>query len=199
MGRAGHTRFFRVIQALETSPAVSYILDSGHRFIYCNPAWDCFARSNGAPQLAGEAVIGFDLFDAIPEVLCAVYSEAFQQVLAGKIVWEKSYECSTPTLFRKYRMRIHFWKSRSWFLITNPLVIERPHTNSVEATPNTYFNTNGLLMMCVHCRCSKRVGNPDQWDFVPEHLNLTREASLSVTHGLCPVCLVHFYPDLLAE
>jgi len=80
---------------------VSYILDSRHRFIYCNPACDCFARSNGAPQLAGEALIGFDLFDAIPEALCAVYSEAFQQVLTGRSVWEKSYECSSPTLFRK--------------------------------------------------------------------------------------------------
>ena len=164
IGNVGHTRFFRDIQALEASAAVSYILDSRHRFIYCNPACDCFARSNGAPQLAGEALIGFDLFDAIPEALCAVYSEAFQQVLTGRSVWEKSYECSRPTLFRKCRMRIHFLKSRSSFLITNPLVIESPHINSVKAALNTYFGTNGLMMMCVHCRCSKQVGNPDQWD-----------------------------------
>jgi len=49
--------------------------------MYCNPAWNRFARSNGAPQLTSEAVVGSDLFDAIPEVLRAVYSAAFREVL----------------------------------------------------------------------------------------------------------------------
>ena len=88
MGGAGRTRFFRMIQALEASPAVSYILDARHQFIYCNPAWDSFAESNGAPQITGEVVIGADLFDAVPEVLRAAYSRAFSQVSEGGGVGE---------------------------------------------------------------------------------------------------------------
>ena len=41
---APRSRLFRIIQALERSPAVSYIIDSSHRIIHCNPAWDVFAK-----------------------------------------------------------------------------------------------------------------------------------------------------------
>ena len=194
--RAGRTRFFRMIQALEASPAVSYILDARHRFIYCNPAWDRFAKANGAPQIVGEVVIGADLFNAVPEVLKPAYSKAFDEVSEGGGIWEKPYECSSPELFRKYRMRIHFLKSHAWFLITNPLVVEQPHVKVSSPAPNRYFDKHGLVMMCIHCRCSRRVDNPDQWDFVPEYLKITEKDSLSVSHGFCPLCEVHFYPDL---
>src|SRR5215469_11900865 len=69
--------FFRIIQALERSPSVSYILDAQQRFLYCNPAWDKFASSNGAPELTGETMVGFRLFDAIPDALKDFYSHAF--------------------------------------------------------------------------------------------------------------------------
>ena len=63
------TRLFRILQTLELSPSVSYILDAERRFVYCNPVWDQFAKENDAPQLVGEKVIGFNLFDAIPHGL----------------------------------------------------------------------------------------------------------------------------------
>jgi len=85
MGKGNVTRgrIFRIMQALERSSAVSYILDSQHRFVYCNPAWDHFARSNQGSQLTGESVAGTDLFDVVPSVLTAYYSDVFQHVLSG--------------------------------------------------------------------------------------------------------------------
>jgi hypothetical protein len=53
--------------------------------------------------------------------------------------------------------------------------------------------------MCAHCRCSLRRGRQDQWDFVPEHLELKGMALLKVSHGLCPVCQIYFYPNLAAS
>lgn len=184
----------RIMQTLQKSAATSYILDSQCRFIYCNPAWDRFARSNGAPQLTGEAVVGSDLFAAIPDVLRAVYSAAFQEVLGTGLVWERSYECSSPAVFRMFRMRIHLLKPQNWFLVTNTLVLERSHPNLAEPDPNTYVDSDGLITICVHCRCSRRVDSPDQWDFVPKHLQLRGESAMKVSHGLCPICRVHFYP-----
>lgn len=67
--RSRRSRLGRIIQALERSLAVSYILDSGYRVIHCNPAWDNFAVRNGAPGLTGENVIGPNIFEAIPTVL----------------------------------------------------------------------------------------------------------------------------------
>jgi hypothetical protein len=184
----------RIMQALQKSPAVSYILDSQCRFIYCNPAWDHFAQSNGAPQLTSEAVIGSDLFDAIPDLLKAVYSAAFQQVLDAGLVWEQSYECSSPTVFRMFRMRIHLLKPQNWFLVTNTLVSEQSHPKVAEPDTKTYVDSDGLITICAHCRCSRRVDSPDQWDFVPEYLELRREFVMKVSHALCPVCRVYFYP-----
>jgi hypothetical protein len=184
----------RIMQALQGSAAVSYILDSRYRLIYCNPAWDSFARSNGAPQLTSEAVAGSDLFDVIPDVLKAVYSAAFREVLSTGLVWEQSYECSSPTLFRMFRMRIHLLKPQNGFLVTNALVFERSHPKVAESDPNTYVDGDGIITICAHCRCSRRVDSPAQWDFVPEYLRLRRGPAMNVSHGLCPVCRIYFYP-----
>lgn len=183
----------RIMHALERSPAVSYILDSQFRIMYCNPAWTLFARSNGAPRLARELVLGFDLFDAIPDVLKPAYSGAFQEVLSTGLVWEQSYECSSPTAFRVYRMRIHPLNPGDWFVITNPLVVERAHAKTAPPDANTYVDTKGFVTICAHCRCSKRVDSADQWDFVPEYLKLKLESTPKVSHGLCPVCRTYFY------
>jgi len=184
----------RIMQALQKSAATTYILDSQCRFIYCNPAWDRFAKSNGASHLTGEAVVGSDLFDAVPDVLMAVYSAAFQEVLGTGLVWEQSYECSSPTIFRIFRMRVHLLKPQNWFLVTNTLVLERSHMKVAEPDQKKYVDSDGLITTCAHCRCSRRVDNPDQWDFVPEHLQLGRESAMKVSHALCPVCRAYFYP-----
>ncbi len=183
----------RIMHALNRSPAVSYVLDFQFRIMYCNPAWNFFATSNGAPRLARESVLGFDLFDAIPDVLKPAYSDAFQHVLSSGLVWERSYECSSPTVFRIYRMRIHLLKPRDGFVVTNTLVVERPHAGTATADANKYVDPKGVLTVCAHCRCSKRVDNPDHWDFVPEYLKLKPESTPKLSHGLCPVCRAYFY------
>ena len=183
----------RIMHALDRSPAVSYILDSQFRIMYCNPAWNRFATSNGAPRLAGDFVLGFDLFGAIPDALKPAYYDAFRHVLSTGLVWEQSYECSSPALFRVHRMRIHLLQHQSWFVVTNTLVVERPHGETAKADANIYVDVNGLVTVCAHCRCSKRVENPDRWDFVPEYLKLRPESTPKVSHGLCPICRAYFY------
>ena len=54
------------------------------------------------------------------------FSDAFARALTLG-TWEVSYECSSPDLFRKYRMRVHALKSRAWLMVTNPLIYESPH------------------------------------------------------------------------
>jgi hypothetical protein len=146
---------------------------------------------NGAPRLTGENVVGSNIFEVIPDVLKDFYSEAFAQALKLG-VWEVSYECSGPDLFRKYRMRVHALKNRAWLMVTNPLIYESPHRKSVQPDGNLYVQPSGLIMMCAHCRCSQRVDLPDRWDFVPDYLRLSGQASLIVSHGFCPICYAYF-------
>jgi hypothetical protein len=187
----GH--LFDIMQALQRSAALSYILDSQLRLMYCNPAWNRFVRLNRAPQLTSKAVVGCDLLDALPDSLKALYFDAFRQVLTAGQVWEHSYECSSPTWSRKFRMRIHLLKPQDWFLGTNSLIVERSSGEAAATEPNTYVDANGLITICVHCRCSRRVRSRDQWDFVTEYLCPQRESAVKVSHGLCPVCRAYFY------
>src|SRR5262249_22167017 len=148
---------------------VSYIVDGQHRFVYCNPAWDQFAESNGAPRLAQDAIIGRDLFDSVPSVLQDAYANAFRRVAHKREMWTKSYECSSPTVFRKYRMNIYPMERWDWFLVTNSLLVTRSHRKGADADDRTYF-AEGIVKMCAHCRCSQRVDIPNKWDFVPKYL-----------------------------
>jgi hypothetical protein len=181
----------RIMQTLERSPLVSYLLDSQFRIMYCNRAWNDFASSNGAPQLTNDAVVGLDLFDVIPEDLRGLYSDAFRQVLKTGRVWDSTYQCSSPAVFRIFRMRIHLLKPQNWYIVTNSLMVERAHAKTSTADQNRYVNAHGLVTACAHCRCSRRMDNPDQWDFVPEYLR--PESLVKVSHGLCPICRAYFY------
>jgi PAS fold len=184
----------RIMQALDRSSAVAYMLNSEFRIMYVNPAWNRFAEANGASKLISQSVIGSDLFALMTEVLRPFYSDAFRQVMATGRVWEKTYECSSSTLFRMFRMRIHLVKPQDWFAVTNALVVERSHTRVMwRGNPNEYMDANGFVTVCAHCRCTRHVNNLDRWDFVPEYVEPALNYAAKVSHGLCPVCCAYFY------
>jgi hypothetical protein len=180
-----------IVGALEQSPMVSYILDANLRVAYCNPAWNRFAAENAAPELAGAGALGIDLRQILGDGLRPFYMHAFAQAKKSGEVRECLYECSSPHAFRKFQMRIHPLQDERCYLITNSLVIERPHTEPVTVGLAGYLNTRGMIAMCSHCRCCRRVLPPERWDFVPAYLG--REVT-NISHGLCPVCLQYFYP-----
>jgi hypothetical protein len=180
--------------ALDQSPLICYVLDTSRRVVYCNLAWDRFAIDNAAPDLAGAGALGADINRVIGEDLRPFYRRAFEQATQSETVWECLYECSSPQLFRKFRMRIHPLAPAGWHLITNARVIERPHHRPVTVGLEDYVNSNAQITVCSHCRCSRRAvpPEPEQWDFVPTHLE--RHMG-NVSHGLCRVCLDYFYPE----
>jgi hypothetical protein len=182
----------QVIVALDRIHAVSYAVDSHFRLVYCNRAWDRFARDNGAPQLGVGDRLGTCLLDVIPAVLQPFYTRIFQAVLRHRMIWQHVYECSSPSQFRKYRMRIHPLHAGG-LLFTNSLIAEHRHDHAFPAGGHPYIDAHGIITMCAHCRCSRRTDNPEQWDFVPLHIERSRE-SLNTSHGMCPICRAYFYP-----
>lgn len=180
-----------ILQALNQSSVVSYVVDSNLCLAYCNPAWDRFAVENSAPELARATLLGTDLRSVLGKDLRPFYLQAFEQVAHSGTVWDCLYECSSPQLFRKFQMRIHPLRPEGWYLVTNTLVIEKPHTATVTSGLEGYVNCDGQITVCSHCRSSRHADRPEQWDFVPVHL----ERNLAnISHGLCPICLEYFYP-----
>ena len=198
LGQTGDTgsRLIHLAKVLDDNPTVGYILDDQFRFVHCNPEWDRFAAANGGRGLESEKMIGADLFASVPAVLADAYKQAFESVHVSGRVWVKAYECSSPGVFRTFQMRIHpLLVPAPWFLVTNPLVAERPHTHAAPAS-GEYFK-HGMVTMCAHCRCSRWNGTPERWDFVPEYLQFTGPETAQVTHGLCPICVAYFYPGVV--
>lgn len=85
----------------------------------------------------------------IPDVLKNFYFDAFARAQAQG-VWEFSYECSSPDLFRKYRMRVHRLRKMSWLLLTNPLIHECPDGRMAKPPSDPYVQATGLITLCAH-------------------------------------------------
>ena len=190
------SRLIRLAKVLDDTPNTCYIVDDEFRFVYCNPEWDRFAAANGGRGLEADRMIGAELFASIPGVLVDAYRQAFRSVEETGRVWVKAYECSSPDVFRTFQMRIHLLdRPPRWFLVTNPLVTERPHEQG--AHPSELYFANGMVTMCAHCRCSRWNGTPERWDFVPDYLQHKGVDAVRISHGLCPICVAYFYPDLV--
>jgi hypothetical protein len=180
-----------LLPALKPSPIISYVVDVNLILQYCNPAWDRFASENAAPELVGETALGLDLLTVVADDLRPFYLRGFEQAQQSGDVWECLYECSSPQLFRKFHMRVHPILPEGWALVTNTLVIERPHTRASTESLQTYINSDAQIKMCCHCRGSRRADQPEQWDFVPALLD---RSITNISHGLCPICLAYFFP-----
>ena len=68
-------------QSLETNPDVIHVVERSLHFIYCNAAWDVFARENKGEQLDRSKFIGEYCLDAVPKFLRDLYERIYSRVL----------------------------------------------------------------------------------------------------------------------
>ena len=164
------------------------------RIVYCNRAWDKFAKENGGHGLERNAIRGREILDFIQPPLRDYYGEVFGRVAASGQGWEHAYECSSATHFRIFHMWIHPLAGCGGLLMVHAPRIRRPHGAERPASPalDDLYVSEGILTMCCHCRRTKRPAG--KWDWVPEYLNA---APALVSHGICPDCVMYFYPDLV--
>jgi PAS domain-containing protein len=180
--------------ALDGREDVACVLDADLCFVYCNPAWDRFALANEGEQAIGERVLGMGLLDIVAEPLKRFFQHVFEAVATSRNPFEFDYECSSVEHFRLFRMQIMPLTPGGGFLVVHSLRVEEPHNRPAES-PNEelYCTAEGLIVMCAHCRRTRRVHEPGKWDWVPAHLD---DRSLKTSHGLCGICRVYFYPDV---
>jgi len=180
---------------LEKDPAVIYALDQELRIVYCNEAWDRFCAANGGGGLQRDSQIGRPILESVPPVLQSYFKENYQRVFATGQPWEHSYECSSPTVFRQFRMMACPHLEAKGIVVANSLWVEHAH-NPLErlnqiADEHTYCSEAGHVTMCCHCRRTRRPCT-SRWDWVPDYLRLPPQ---HVTHGICAVCLNLYCPD----
>lgn len=164
---------------------------SGEIF-YCNPEWDRFARENDGHSCLSLLVFGKDFWHAIPPELESFFRSGFQAAVADG-VWEHEFDCPSPTLYRRYRMRVLPLQDGE-FLVRNSVVAVFP-VSEKPVDLHSFCDEENIYHLCSHCRRARRLDSPE-WIFVPELLHAGR---YKVSHGLCPICTRYYYSRYLAD
>ncbi|HYX69763.1 MAG TPA: PAS domain-containing protein [Terriglobales bacterium] len=182
---------------LERSKAVICVLDSELRITYCNPAWDQFARQNAGHEVLATGVVGSLLLEVVAEPLKIFYQGIFAQAQATGQVQEFDYECSSAEVYRTFHMQVLPLKEQQGFLVMHSLRVEKPLDFRPPQAPDEgrYIGPNGFIVMCCHCRRTRRAKDLHAWDWVPAYL----ERRSQVSHGLCSVCYAYFYPGVFQD
>ncbi len=180
---------------LENNAAVIYVLDRDLRIVYCNEAWNRFAAENGGRGLERDSQVGRSLMDVIPLPLKQFFEENYRKALSKREIWSHSYECSSPTVYRAFRMVSYPDPEGDGVVVVNSITVERPHEDQDRkvCSPNgmLYEDEQGIVTMCCHCRRTCRVGQTAVWDWVPIYLEEPPEL---ISHGICAVCMNLIYP-----
>jgi hypothetical protein len=181
---------------LEASEDVSCQLNNDLRICYCNPAWDRFAIANNGGSALSKFVLGSVIVDFVPPELIEFYTAAFAS--ARDAIVEFDYECSSPDLYRTFKMQILPTERPKGYTVIHALKIEErmEGIRPALALGAKYVTDAGIITVCSHCRRSRRVDAPGQWDWVPANL---KPALRNVSHGLCPICHVYFYGHMLSS
>jgi len=189
--------YFR-LEDLEESRAIVFGLWPDFTLAYFNPAWQEFAESNGGQQrVATNWGVGARYLDAIPQPLRGFYERFLTATPdAGTAQHPTShvYECSSPTVFRKFSMQVYALSDRAGYIVMNSLVVEAPHDPLTRAPHKAdlqrYVDDRGVITQCSHCRLTKYVGTQERWDWVPEWV---AHSAPNTSHGLCATCFNYYY------
>lgn len=181
---------------LERNPSVIFGLWPDLTLAYVNPAWYRFARENGGePEISRAWDLGRNVMDAVTPLLQPFYREFFGRQLdpaAPCQLSQHEYECSTAEVYRRHVMTVYRLGDAAGLLVTNVPVVERLQDRPGRAPyTDDYHDSAGWVRQCAHCRCVQHRLVPDRWDWVPFWV---ASPPAFTTHGLCPLCLDHFYP-----
>ena len=71
----------------------------------------------------------------IPERLKGLYSTAYRQVLFAGQPWVHPYECSSPTVYRSFRMTVSRGPGAQHLTVHNKLLTRKAHGESRPSVP----------------------------------------------------------------
>lgn len=180
---------------LDAHAGAVYGVDSDLRLQYFNAAWFRFAEANGGePRITRQWSLGRSLLDCVPEPVRDVYAGSFRACLDAETPWRTEYECSSQTHYRRFHQIVYGLDDRAGLLIVNSLVVEtvRNPTAKTGMPPNAaaYFDANGIVTQCSHCRRVQHLGEIDRWDWIRNWVDdFPRETS----HGVCTPCFRFHY------
>lgn len=187
------------LDAAENHSGTIFGMWADTRLAYLNPAWFEFARENqGEPAISVRWPIGAPLIDVLPQVVQQFYRDLYDRALKSdgtSPLIARDYECSSPDVYRVFRMMLYPVGNGNGLVVVNALLIEQPHESQgcqvARADDDTdYRHADGLFHQCIECRRMEHISNPARWDWIPE---LVRAVPPQTSHTLCEICTKRYF------
>ncbi len=177
---------------INESQDVIYLIDTNFVLKAYNKAWVDFARNNDSEDVLVKFPIGYKILDAIQGPLKLYTAQVFERALRKNRPFEHNYKCPSPVNDRIFRQSAYPLKEGAGLVVSNHLVIEGPIDEEPQDFNKRFYDNMGLIRQCSCCR---RIKDPDNlaWVWVP---SLVKAPHPETSHGVCPQCLDHFYPDI---
>ncbi|MEZ4386312.1 MAG: PAS domain-containing protein [Candidatus Krumholzibacteriia bacterium] len=182
------------LEVLETSADPTYAVDRRYVIRAANPAYLGFGRDNGLADVDTSAGLGCSLLDAMGEPAREFYHHAFAAALESGEPFHHDYECSSPDLFRLFRLSAYPLPTSAGLLISHHLTHERAHDRPTTEPGPQHVSPDGVVSQCCHCRKVRNWAAPESWDWVPA---LVATMDPRTSHTFCDGCLRHYYRDVL--
>ena len=168
-----------------------YVVDREGRITAVGGGWDVFARTNEAPEIRGQHVVGHLWSDYVDsQEVRDLYDRIFDVVRGRQRPIEFGFRCDGPASRRKMRMHLSPMPHGAIELRTRTLSeIER----ASQALPaRSVPRTDELLLMCSYCN---RIRVPGVgWCEVERAIAtidlFTAERMPGLGHGICDPCLL---------
>jgi len=167
-----------------------YCIDADDRIESVDMNWTTFARENGAPELQGDAVLGYSLWAFVQgDEIEELYRAVFERVRSLDVSIMLPFRCDSPDL-RRY-MRLVVQRRRGASLQVDAVTIrEQPqlHVNLLEPTG---VRSDLSLSICGHCK--RVLVSGEEW-IEPEDAALRLQLLESegvprLDHRVCPDCV----------
>ncbi|MCA9582909.1 MAG: hypothetical protein KC416_14015, partial [Myxococcales bacterium] len=158
------------------------------RLGYFNDAWVAFAAKNGGDEITRRWPVGRSILSATPEILRLYFAERYGRVVSTGRPWQTAYDCSSPTVYRRFRMEVNRVEGGCLFAV-NHLEEER---SLDPRTAGAVEDAASQPWQCVNCRrvSSSRIGS--DWRWIPARVAHPARVSRET---ICPDCLGN-YPEL---
>lgn len=167
------------------------------RLAYMNQAWFDFARdNNGEPMISDAWGLGMNVLDACGDDLKPFFRDHYEGCLRLREISVLEYECSSAGLFRKFHQIAYPLGDGAGLLVVHARLVEHPH--DLDARPphppdwSIYPDKQDIITQCSHCRRTRNPQQEGRWDWVPAWVE---QIPTNVSHGLCQMCLIYYYPD----
>ena len=181
------------LASLERSGDVIYIVDPKLHLVAYNDMWETFALSNDGEEIIKRYPLGADIRDAFQGPIRNYFFQAYTKALKENTPFEQTYECSSPQEYRLYHQTAYPLVAGHGLVISNHLVKKLQHDQEAVVFNKQFVDVRGLITQCQNCRKVRDPQHPDRWYWVP---SLVKDCLDNVSHGICPRCMDHYFPDL---